>query len=186
MITKAVIVIFVVVSLSVAALAAKTDFSTPVILNQNESPVTITNHICFYFPEYDNPYKSPLSGIAHEIKFKKISKKEIVAIKFGFVEFDAFNNLLDNYVGLAIEKFDTDEEIERRWRNYSCNAYPFKLYGTGIVYVYAVRFSDGGFWYADLEQIVDQLKKYESKLKKEDLEEKEDAMLELLKKLILT
>ena len=53
-------------------------------------------------------------------------------------------------------------------------AFAFREYGTGIVFVDTVRFDDGTIWHADLDKVLEELRKIESSLEKKDLEEKRE------------
>jgi len=189
MTAKTIILACVFIFLAVPAYAkGETVDPVSIILDQPDCPITITMHKCRFDPEDTGQYTYHSDRIEHEVNYKKVSEKEIVAIKFGFVEFDVFNDFLDGFSGIIVENPGIIKVIERKkgtnWYNYSYYAFTFDKYGTGIVYVSAVRFFDGTVWKADLDQVIDQLKKYESNLKKEDLERKNENIFELLKRLI--
>jgi len=189
MTAKIIILACIFILLAVPAYAkGKTIDPVSIILDQPDCPITITMHKCHFEREDTMQYNYHSARIAHEVNYKKVSEKDIVAIKFGFVEFDIFNDFLDSFSGLIVENPGIINVIERKdgisFYNNTYHAFAFDRYGTGIVYVSAVRFFDGTVWKADLDQVIDQLKKYESNLKKEDLERKNENIFELLKRLI--
>lgn len=142
------------------------------ILEQSDSPVAITSHESRYQEEDDSRYSMHPARIVHDLKYKNTTDKEIVAVKFGLVEFDAFNEFLDKFTGFTVEKLPAAKEKAGTWVNNAYRAFTFDKYGTGVAYVSAVRFADGTIWRADLDKVLEQLRKLESSLKKEDLEEK--------------
>jgi hypothetical protein len=107
-------------------------------------------------------------GIHHELEFENVSARNIVAIEFGLVAFDIWNEFLDRTGGitstpLAAAAKDKGEWVASRYADFS--------FHNGVAYVTKVRFDDGEIWSADTAGILLEMRKIQkdfdaSKLKK--------------------
>ncbi len=105
----------------------------------------------------------------HSVKYKNISGKVIVAMKFGIVSFDTFNQLLDSFTGIAIENIEVDADVDGTWNQACISPWLYKKFGSGVIYVDVVRFQDGTFWYSDKDKVIFELQKFEKDLTTDDL-----------------
>lgn len=125
------------------------------IIDQKDSPVEITNYTAKYI--LGGQYTS--EGIRHSVNYKNRSEKTIVAIQFGLVSFDVWNEFLDRTGGMDLTNLVPGGESKGTW---VANAYADFSFLTGFAYVRRVRFSDGTIWNADLDAITEELRKIES------------------------
>ena len=89
-------------------------------------------------------------GIKHELYYRNTSQKNIVAIQFGFVSFDVWNEFLNKGAGLTIENLNSNEKDDDSWIT---NPYGSNTFFTGVTYTAKVRFDDGQFWNSNLDDI---------------------------------
>ena len=144
------------------------DENSTTIIYQDGQPIQVTSYRSIYVPDVD----MEAEGILHSVKYKNNSGKNIVAIKFGFASFDAFNHLLDSFTGISIEDIEVDSDAEGTWKQTCISPWLYKKFGSGVMYIDVVRFQDGSFWYSDKDKIISELQKFEKDLKKEDLKKK--------------
>lgn len=107
-------------------------------------------------------------GIHYELQYQNTSTKNIVAIEFGLVAFDIWNEFLDRTGGIdmtpvAAGSSDKGEWVASRYADFS--------FHTGVAYVSKVRFEEGEIWTADTNAILLEMRKIQkdfdaSKLKK--------------------
>jgi hypothetical protein len=143
-----------------------------VILNQSNSPLKLVRYQASFEPEMRSQYLSNPDQIKHSAVYRNVSNKQIVALQIGFAAFDAFNRLMDRFSGWSIDPISPDTEAKGEWEQRPYAAFSFRHYGTGVAYVYAVRFADGTIWRADLNEVLVEMQKFEKELRKEDIQEK--------------
>ncbi|WP_445666773.1 hypothetical protein [Fodinibius sp. AD559] len=82
-----------------------------------------------------------------------------IAIEFGFVSFNIFNEYLGITNGIAMVRLEGREGNSGTWVHETPSGFSFY---TGIAYVNKVRFENGEIWEADSEIIIDTLKEIKS------------------------
>jgi hypothetical protein len=144
-----------------------------VILKQNDTPLEITLYQASFEAETRaTAYSRGNSDqIVHSVTYKNVSGKDIVALQIGLNAFDAFNGFMGRSSGWSTELVPAGASKKASWAQKPYSAFTFKNYGTGVVYINAVRFSDGTIWRANLAEILTELQKFEKELKREDLVE---------------
>lgn len=136
-----------------------------IILKQEEAPLKITGYTTKYL-SYER------ERITHSVNYLNVSEQKIVALRFGFVAFDAFNEFLDKFGGFTIEDVIVKKEKKGRWAQSPYGVSTFKKYGTGIIYVDKVRFEDGTIWASNKEDILPQIQEIQEGFTADMLEEK--------------
>lgn len=107
------------------------------IVTQKECPINIEKYKAWY----DN-------DICHMVYAENISTKKIVAVQFGFISFDVWNQYLHKGDGLKI----TNVKPMGLYNKLKCyesfmSAYAPESFHTGYTYVAKVRFDDDTFWF---------------------------------------
>lgn len=125
------------------------------IVPQTNAPVKITDYRAYY--EEGGP--SGPSGIRHSVGFVNTSDKKIVAIQFGLVSFNIWNDFLDRTGGVTVSDLAPQKKARGVWVAPRIGDFSFH---TGVAYVAKVRFDSGEIWTADLEGVVAELKKIEA------------------------
>lgn len=143
-----------------------------VILKQSDTPLEITSYIAKYKGERTAEVFARSEHIEHSVKLTNKSQKEIVAVRIGLVIFDVFSRFLGTSGGIQIRSLPIGKQDDGYWISRPYGAFAFRKYGTGVAYVDLVRFSDGTLWRCDEDQVLAELQKFESRLTKEDLREK--------------
>jgi len=134
------------------------------IVAQRDSPIEISSYTALY---EENSVYSP-SSVYHALTYRNTSEKTIVAVRFGLVSFDIWNEFLDYFGGLSIEDFAPGATEEGDWYATTCRGFTFL---TGFAYVSRVRFSDGTIWIADTETIAEEMRKIEQNFDIQELQE---------------
>jgi hypothetical protein len=129
---------------SAAPLQLKSDSK---IVDQPEAPVQITTFVSVY----QRRTNDSLEGIRHDVEYRSRATQKIVAIQFGLVSFDVWNQFLAYTAGLSTEEVNPKARKRNEWLTPSDAATGFL---TGVVYVDRVRFESGEIWIADKEQIL--------------------------------
>jgi hypothetical protein len=124
------------------------------IVAQPSAPIAITSYNAEYRER--SQYTSP--GIHHSTRFASKAGKEIVALQIGLVSFNVWNEFIDRTLGVTIENLAPGKEGRGTW---VANAYGEFAFLTGVAYVNRVRFADGEIWTANLDDIVEELRKIE-------------------------
>ena len=93
-------------------------------------------------------------GIAHVVEYRNITERKIVAVVFGLLAFDIFDESQDTLHGWSLDDLEPDVSENGTWTWSSSMAEAFH---TGMAYVVKVRFEDGEIWKADLEDITKQI-----------------------------
>lgn len=142
-----------------------------VVIAQSGAPLEITKYKAAFDPETKSTAYSRghLDRILHELTYKNISSKEIVALQIGMSSFNAFNGFMGSFSGWSTQRIGVGVETTGSWDQSPYAAFTFRGYGTGVAYVKAVRFADGTIWRANLAEVLVELQKFEKELKREDL-----------------
>ncbi len=133
------------------------------ILNQPEAPIAITKYEAFYLES--NRYRR--EGIRHELEYRNRGDRSIVAIRFGLLSFNIFNDFQDRLGGITIEDVNPGQSESGAW---VANALAEASFYTGVAYVSKVRFRDGQIWLADEDDILAQIREIESTFSADMLE----------------
>ncbi|PLX93626.1 MAG: hypothetical protein C0621_07030 [Desulfuromonas sp.] len=147
--------------LPVTSLAA-----TAVVIEQPERPLQI--HL--YENEYDETDGKQF--VVHEVKYQNTSDQEILAIRFGLLELNPFDDLIGAFYGYITEETDAGDKESTEFLNENAKAPFFEDRGTGLLWVDAIRFADGSFWRADRTTVLSELQKQLPSLEAADLDEK--------------
>jgi hypothetical protein len=137
------------------------------IINQTGCPIQIIKYKAGAFTT---------TGIQHEVELKNLSDTTIVAVQFGFISYDIWNQYLHTGYGYMIEDIKPDKIDPRKAYPYK-GTWTFLCYGdnsfqTGYVYVSKIRFENNIFWSADNDKIVEEFQKIEQSFKVEYLNDK--------------
>ena len=124
------------------------------ILVQEDAPVEITFYVAMHQPRGTNSRE----GIQHSLRYRNVSKRRIVALQFGLLAFDIFNEFQDRLGGFTIQDVEPGEETYGSWL---ASARAEAAFYTGVAYLSKVRFEDGEVWSADLDQITRQVQEIE-------------------------
>lgn len=138
-----------------------------VAIPQAQAPLQILTYETGYDDKEDK-----LFFVEHTVKYQNVSDKEVVSARFGFVELNAFNDLLGTVMGYTLEGSDPKEKDKEVFVHEYPAAVIFEEFGTGLVWVDAVRFKDGSLWNADRALVLEELKKTKADLAATDLLEK--------------
>ena len=133
------------------------------ILEQPDAPISIIEYVA----EYQNRGQYSSEGIRHTVTYRNRTGRKIVAMQFGLLAFNIFNEFQDRLGGYTIEDVDPDEVEIGVW---IANARAESSFYTGVAYISKVRFEDGEVWNADYEGVVlQQLQEIEQDLELEAL-----------------
>jgi hypothetical protein len=119
------------------------------------SPITIVA----YEAEYSRGDKYSREGVQHSLEYQNDSGQLVVAVQFGLVAFDIWNQFLDRTGGVSMESLSPQEKRKGTWVS---SAYADFSFHTGVAYVSKVRFESGEIWSADLDAVVQELRKIQS------------------------
>jgi hypothetical protein len=140
------------------------------IVSQADAPVNIIS----YNARYDSGSSSGLlatrAGIQHNLTYQNVSTKNIVAIQFGLVAFDVWNEFLDRTAGFAWANLAPQKSGSGGW---TASRYADFSFQTGVAYVSRVRFESGEIWAADLDMILNELKKIQKDFDAANLNKKD-------------
>ena len=125
------------------------------VILQADAPVKILTYQAAYQPGGNYSRE----GIVHNVEYQNISDKPIVAVEFGLVAFDVWNEFLDHTGGVTIETVAPQATQKGTW---VASRYADFSFHTGVAYVSKVRFDTGDVWKADLNVIVAELKKIQA------------------------
>jgi hypothetical protein len=132
------------------------------IIAQADAPVEIREYGAYYYPASSSQYDRHPDQIVHKTKFLNKSGKKLMAVEFGLVEFDLFNEYLGRMHGLTADDLPLPTDTKPKSATWEHSPYASFGFLTGVAYVSQVRFEDGQIWKADLTNIVAELKKIEA------------------------
>jgi hypothetical protein len=117
------------------------------IVEQAESPILVTA----YRAEYAKRTNESPESIRHDVEYRNRSNQKVVAIQFGLVSFDLWNEFLARTAGLSTEAVAPRGRERGGWSTPTDAAFAFH---TAVVYVDRVRFESGEIWSADPDLVV--------------------------------
>ena len=124
------------------------------ILAQEGAPVVISTYAAMYQPRGSTSRE----GIRHILRYRNVSKRKNVALQFGLLAFDIFNEFQDRLGGYTLQDVEPGAETHGTWL---ANARAESAFYTGVAYLSKVRFEDGEVWSADLDNIANQVQDIE-------------------------
>lgn len=127
-----------------------------------------------YVAEFDTKDDKP--RIEHAIKYQNVTDKKVVAARFGVLEYNAYGDRLDSFVGYTLEDSNKGEKDSAEFVNPTSSALFFKKLGEAYVWVDAVRYADGSLWKADRAQLLEAVKKFKPETSEADLAEKQSLV----------
>ena len=117
------------------------------VVDQPDAPVQITG----YRTEFLKRTAEAPEGFRHDLEYRSRTDQRIVAVQFGLVSFDVWNEFLERHAALASEAVDANERKRSSWFTATSSGVAFL---TGIVYVERVRLANGEIWSANLDTVV--------------------------------
>ena len=151
--TNRILIAFGVVAIGILA-SAKPPPALHRILIQEDSPIKISSYDAKY--QARGTYRR--EGILHSLKYQNHSDREIVAVKFGLLSFNIFNQFQDRLGGVTIEDIVPGRDYSGSWVASALAEFAFY---TGVAYVDTVRFRNGEIWISDRESILSQIQEIE-------------------------
>lgn len=135
------------------------------IIAQPTAPIKITSYGAVYYGSSSTYVER---GIHHEVEYENTSARKIVAIEFGLVAFDIWNEYLDRTGGITMTPLEATAKNKGEW---VASRYADFSFHTGVAYVSKVRFEDGEIWVVDTNAVLLEMRKIQkdfdvSKLKK--------------------
>lgn len=143
--------LFIILFLS-SALAAE----TPIILKQDGSPIEIVEYKVDMYRRSETD-----KGIEITLVLKNVSSSKIGVARFREITFNSFNEYSCSSVGLISNNWKgirPGEVVKHEAANVNLASDFIAKYGTGFVFIEAIRFEDGKIWKADWDDIVSQIK----------------------------
>ena len=134
-----------------------------IVLKQENAPMKIEKYVT-----------SSLEDVINKVTCKNISQQNIVAFKIGFISFDVFNEYLDSSKAVSVENIGIAQSKKHRWTHAKYRGFLFEKYGTGIVFVDAVRLEDGTIWKVNYDEIFPQIKEIFADFSADILKKKEE------------
>jgi hypothetical protein len=131
------------------------DAPRTVVLDQAEAPVRITA----YEADYAGTRLFRSDGIRHEVDFRNAGDRRVVAVRFAFVMYSVFNDVIDDETGVVLDPLPDGERSDESWTHDPPDASTFHI---GAAYVDKVRLADGTIWSADDAAISRQLDRIEA------------------------
>lgn len=148
-----------------AALAEKA-----VAVRQVDPPLKVLN----YEAEFDT--KADKTRVIHTVKYQNTTKGTVVSARFGFIEFNAYGDRIDGFLGYTLEDSTPSEKDKVRFVNEAPHAAFFKRFGSAYLWVDSVRFANGVIWKGDRAQVLEELKKEHPTLTDADILEKKSLV----------
>jgi len=120
------------------------------VMEQPTSPIQISEFVSD-FGGRDN------ESVQFEARYENVSNRTVIAIKFGFIAYDLFNESLGGVAGIDINRdgLEVGEDDSGLWSTRARGV--ARAHETGIAYVQKVRFSDGELWIADRAELEERL-----------------------------
>lgn len=141
------------------------------IIPQESVPVQVYE----YATDFDNKGEEEF-WVEHVVRYKNVSGKPVVTVRFGFLELGGFNELLGGAYWQILEKSSPNEKEKAVVTNKYADAVFFQEYGTGLVWVDAVRYKDGSIWQADRSLVLEELQKTRPEMTAQDLAQKKKIL----------
>lgn len=138
-----------------------------IVVEQEGCPVSIES----YSPKYDDGYSEYSNkGIHHKLKYSNVADSQIVAVSIGLVSFSVFNQFLSKTNGIDIDDLPPRKSGKGTWIDRCYSAFSFL---TGVAYVNKVRFRSGEIWTADMDDVVEELRRIQSDFVASSLDDKD-------------
>lgn len=134
-----------------------------VIVAQEGAPLKVLS----YTAEFDVADKKAL--VEHEVKYQNVGTAKIVSARFGLLEFNGYSELIDAFCGYTLEDSNKGEKDSATFVDIAEHSAFFEDFGTGYVWVDAVRYADGTLWKVDRAQILAELQKAKPEISAADL-----------------
>jgi hypothetical protein len=122
-----------------------------------------------YRVEYQKRTDEAAEGLRHDVEYRNRGEGRIVAIQFGFVSFDVWNEFLSKTPALAGAGLSARGRDRNTWFTSTDAGVAFH---TGVVYVDRVRFESGEIWTADLDAVVNAMRAVQKDFSAEHLARK--------------
>lgn len=126
-----------------------------IVIDQPEAPLRILS----YNAEYQERGNYSREGIKHSVEYENTTERQVFALQIGLVSFSVFNEFLDRTGGVSMSKLAPGKRAKGAWVASALSDFTFH---TGVAYVSKVRFVNGEIWTADLEVILEELRKIEA------------------------
>lgn len=127
------------------------------VLEQSGAPIEITQ----YSARHQERSRYQSEGIRHDLRYRNTTSRRIVAVQFGLLAFNIFNEFQDRLGGFTIEDVNAGREESGAW---VASALAEASFYTGVAYVDKVRFEDGEIWTANDTEVLRQLQEIEQDL----------------------
>lgn len=134
-----------------------------VIVMQEGAPLKVLT----YSAEFDVADKKAL--IEHEVKYQNVSAAKIVSARFGILEFNGYSELIDAFCGYTLEDSNKGEKDSATFNDIAEHSLFFEDFGTGYIWVDAVRYADGSIWNVERAQILTEMQKLKPEISAADL-----------------
>lgn len=131
------------------------------VLTQEEAPIAIEGYEADY--QRDGGRFST-EGIRHRLRYRNVSDQTIVAVRFGLVAFNAFNEFQDRLGGFTMDRMPPNDDKNGTWVSHAGGGGP--AFYTGVAYVDRVRFADGTVWRSG-EGVLEDLRAFDASLTEE-------------------
>lgn len=138
------------------------------IIPQAVAPVRVNSVTAVYV---DSSSRYLERGIHYELEYENVSNRNIVAIEFGLIAFDIWNEYLDRTGGITMTPLSAGEKSKGEW---VASRYADFSFHTGVSYVSKVRFADGEIWSADTNAILLEMRKIQKDFDVSKLKRKTD------------
>lgn len=125
-----------------------------IIITQPNSPVEVIN----YTARFQRRSTYSTEGISHNLEYKTRGTQKVVAIRFGLVSFDVFNQFLSKIGGISTDDLVPGKSQKGEWVS---SPYADFSFLTGLAYVDMVRLDDGTIWKADEAAVLEEIRKIE-------------------------
>jgi hypothetical protein len=138
------------------------------IIAQTTAPIKIATYSATYI---DSSSRYIERGIHHELEYENLSNRNLIAVEFGLVAFDIWNEFLDRTGGVTMTPVSAGGKSKGRW---VASRYADFSFHTGVAYVSKVRFDDGEIWSADTNAVLLKMRKIEKDFDATKLKKKPD------------
>ena len=137
------------------------------VLAQEGAPIVISAYSAGYQPRESFNRE----GIRHFPIYRNVSTRKKIALQFGLLAFDIFNEFQDRLGGYTIQDVDPGATAKGSW---AASARAESAFHTGVAYLSKVRYEDGEVWSADLDNVTMQVQKIEAGFSVESLQSRQD------------
>ena len=135
--------------------------------------------VCKIIPQTDGPVeinkynaKYVEGSIRHEIYYTSLSERKIVALEFGFISYDIWDEYIGHLNGLTISDLKPMHKL--MWKSWTHNCYYDFAFHTGFAYINKIRYENGEIWVSDKDVVLEEIRKFDENFDMTKLERKED------------